>query len=105
MEPYATALAADLAVEAIQPDWTPHLPTTIELDRVRHWVRSLDPVWQHESYLRPEDWDVLSLVDGVRSVEDILAALRRDMIVADLASVARSLSSLRVEGFVLFRRG
>jgi hypothetical protein len=105
MESYATALATDLAPEAINPDWIPYFPTVIDLDPVRHLARAVDPVWPHHRFLPPKEWEIMCLVNGIRSIGEIVIALRREPAALNFESVARALWLLRVEGFVLFRTG
>jgi hypothetical protein len=71
-------------------------------DPIRHIARDLDPIWPHQRYLQPIEWEVLRRVDGETAACDLVDGLVGRH--ADGAPIITALWRLHVEGFVLFFR-
>jgi hypothetical protein len=102
MQPYATRLAAHVRPDILDLSWIPYTPSGVDLDPIRHIARDLDPIWPHQRYLQPIEWEVLRRVDGETAACDLVDGLVGRH--ADGAPIITALWRLHVEGFVLFFR-
>jgi glycosyltransferase involved in cell wall biosynthesis len=101
--PYATRLATELPVEAIDPGSVPYLAAPIALDPTRLIADDADPIWPQRRYLSPLEWETLRRVNGTATVARLAEALVATGLTATPAVVAATLWRLQVDGLVLFR--
>jgi hypothetical protein len=101
MEPYATRLASQLTPASIDPSWIPYAPSGVDLDPIRRIARDLDPIWPHQRYLQPIEWELLRRIDGTTAVGAIVDSLVGHL-ADDDSPISEALWRLHVEGFVLF---
>jgi glycosyltransferase involved in cell wall biosynthesis len=105
MQPYATSLAQELPPDALQPQWIPYAPSTLEFDPIRRLVRCLDPIWPQQRFLTTLEWEALYRVDGKGSVHQIAGKISEGKPEAEsLRALMPALWSFYREGLLLFRR-
>jgi hypothetical protein len=75
VQPYATRLAAHVRPDTLDLSWIPYTPSGVDLDPIRHIARDLDPIWPHQRYLQPIEWEVLRRVDGEAAARDLVDGL------------------------------
>jgi glycosyltransferase involved in cell wall biosynthesis len=103
IQPYASRLAIDLDPADIRPEWVPYYASDVVLDSVRQLARDADPVWPHQTYFLPDQWAVVSKIDGTGSVDEIVEAARIERPMMTFAEAVTTLWCLHSEGFALFR--
>jgi len=102
MEPYAARIATNLSPLDIEGGWAPYCPSTVRMDLVRLIAQDLDPVWPHQRFLQPIEWEILQRVDSTRSVRQIIETTVADVPNLHSTAIVQVLWRLHVEGFVLF---
>jgi glycosyltransferase involved in cell wall biosynthesis len=101
--PYATRLATELPVEAIDPRSVPYLASSIALDPTRHVADDSDPIWPQRRYLSPLEWEALRRVDGTAAVAELAERIAASGTTVTPAALAATLWLLHVKGLLLFR--
>ncbi|MEZ4862264.1 MAG: glycosyltransferase family 4 protein [Caldilineaceae bacterium] len=104
MASYATRQAVALAVDDIASDWIPYRSPYLQLEPTRQMLYDAHPIWPNRLFLDTFAWDLLSLVDGVRSVGEIGIQLAKTHS-GNLHAVRRVLWRLYVEGVLAFSGG
>jgi glycosyltransferase involved in cell wall biosynthesis len=101
--PYATDRASSLSAQAIDATWVPYIASGIQVDPVRRLVEDHDLIWPQRRFLQPFEWDILQLVDGSTSVEQIINILRTQH--QDPSDDVRTiLQYLYITGIIMIRR-
>jgi glycosyltransferase involved in cell wall biosynthesis len=101
--PYATYHAASTPARAIGGSWVPYAVVGLQLDAVRHMVTDQDPIWPQRQFLHALAWDILQLVDGVASVDQLISRLSTQPYTH--ADVRMGLWHLYVDGIIMLKRG
>jgi glycosyltransferase involved in cell wall biosynthesis len=100
---YATYLAAATPADAIRDAWIPYAAAGMRLDAVRQVVETDDPIWSQRRYLQPLEWGILTLVDEITPVGQIVGRLSAGYHTTD-RDVRAALWRLYVEGIILLNR-
>jgi len=99
MQPYSTRLAEELQIHSLSENSIPYFTSSVRFDTTRLLVISEDPVWPSRRFLSQNEYSMLSLIDGKRTLSNILA-----MTGIELATCIISVWNLYLDGFLLFRR-
>jgi hypothetical protein len=102
IEPYATYHAASIPARAISGSWVPYIVAGIELDALRQMVTDLDPIWPQRQFLPPVTWDILHVVDGVTSIDQLVTSLSAQRY--SQAEVRAGIWQLYVDGIIMLKR-
>jgi glycosyltransferase involved in cell wall biosynthesis len=101
--PYATYQAASTPARAIGGSWVPYAVADMQLDQVRHMVTDLDPIWPQRQFLDALAWDILRVIDGVTTVDQLIGYLSTQRY--NPTDVRRGLWHLYVDGIIMLKRG
>jgi glycosyltransferase involved in cell wall biosynthesis len=97
MQSYATGLVQDGNPNDIKEDWIPYFPSPVKLDSIQFLIINEDLIWVHRKFLTSSEWEIVKLVNGTNTIEDIVASSKCDNTIC--ISV---LWSMHLEGFLLF---
>jgi len=101
MTPYASRQATALGWDEIALEWIPYPSPYLQWEPTRRMINDAHPIWPNRLFLDTMAWDLLMLVDGKRSVEQIVMELATPH-AYDAHAIRQVLWRFYVEGVVSF---